>query len=151
MSRASASPRAASTSNRATLTPWPARRRAVAAPRPDAPPVTTAEIVASSRMTGSPVLAEMAGDDQLLDVARALVDLGDAHVAVVALHRKVVEVAIAAVDLQRSGAHLFGHLAGEELGDRCFLCAADAGLAEPGGVQHVLACHLDLHRHVGQV
>jgi hypothetical protein len=37
-------------SKMATLTPWAARARAVASPRPEAPPVTTAATVLSSFM-----------------------------------------------------------------------------------------------------
>ncbi len=50
VSRASACPAVSLRSNRATRTPLAARRRAVAAPRPDAPPVTTALMLASSCM-----------------------------------------------------------------------------------------------------
>ena len=45
---ASASPCSALRSKSATFTPWPASRRAVAAPRPEAPPVTTAAMLESS-------------------------------------------------------------------------------------------------------
>ena len=48
ISLASFSPRSSFRSKRPTLTPCDARRRAVAAPRPEAPPVITAEIVESS-------------------------------------------------------------------------------------------------------
>src|SRR5690606_7701355 len=50
-SAASASPFSSFRSNRATLTPFSARRRAVAAPRPEAPPVMTADILLLSSMT----------------------------------------------------------------------------------------------------
>ena len=49
-SLANASPRSALRSNSATRTPWEASRRAVASPRPEAPPVMTAEMVESSFM-----------------------------------------------------------------------------------------------------
>src|SRR3981189_1903175 len=49
-SRATASPRSALRSKMATLTPCDAKRRAVASPSPDAPPVMTAEMVESSFM-----------------------------------------------------------------------------------------------------
>ena len=51
ISLASASPFSAFKSKIATLTPFAASARAVAAPRPDAPPVTTAEMFESSFMT----------------------------------------------------------------------------------------------------
>ena len=44
---------------------------------------------------------QRAGDDQALDLARALVDLGDLGVAVVALGRELLRVAVAAEDLDR--------------------------------------------------
>src|SRR5205807_2167397 len=49
-SLASFSPSSSLRSNRPTFTPWEASRRAVAAPRPEAPPVITAEIDESSFM-----------------------------------------------------------------------------------------------------
>src|SRR5688572_13928269 len=64
---------------------------------------------------------ERAADQDLLDVAGALVDLADAHVAVDAFHRKVAHVAVAAVDLDRVRAYPLSHLGGEELGHRRFL------------------------------
>src|SRR5438874_12003017 len=42
---------------------------------------------------------DRAGDHEPLDLARPLVDLGDLRVAVVALHRKLLRVAVAAEDL----------------------------------------------------
>ncbi len=49
-SLATASPLVSFMSKMATLTPWAARARAVASPRPEAPPVMTAEIDESSFM-----------------------------------------------------------------------------------------------------
>src|SRR5271165_1476709 len=54
ISRAIASPRSSLTSKIATFTPWEASIRAVAAPSPDAPPVTTAEMLASSFILALP-------------------------------------------------------------------------------------------------
>src|ERR1700679_3326660 len=48
ISPAKASPRSSLRSKIATLTPWEASIRAVAAPNPEAPPVTTAEMLSSS-------------------------------------------------------------------------------------------------------
>jgi hypothetical protein len=53
ISSATALPGSALRSNSATLTPHAASRRAVAAPSPEAPPVTTAVIEASSRIAHS--------------------------------------------------------------------------------------------------
>jgi hypothetical protein len=47
---ATSSPLASFMSKMATLTPWAAKARAVASPRPEAPPVTTAATVLSSFM-----------------------------------------------------------------------------------------------------
>ncbi len=57
ISLATASPLASFMSKIATLTPWAARARAVASPRPDAPPVTTAATLLSSFMDVSSRLA----------------------------------------------------------------------------------------------
>src|SRR5437868_14993760 len=60
-------------------------------------------------------------DQQLLDVRSALVDLAHADVAIDALERKIVDVAIAAQRLDRRAADALGHLAGEQLGPRGLL------------------------------
>src|SRR5205823_1960560 len=58
-----------------------------------------------SRLPGRTVLSarsfleDLFGDDELHDLARAFVDLGDLRVAVVALGGKVLEISVAAVDL----------------------------------------------------
>ena len=59
-----------------------------------------------------------AADDQLLDLRGALVQRGDAGVAQVALDRVVVDVAGAAVDLDRQVRALDRGLRGKELGAR---------------------------------
>ncbi len=59
-----------------------------------------------------------APDDQLLDLRRALVERRHAHVAVVALDRVVVDVARAAVDLDREVRAVLRRLGRVELGDR---------------------------------
>src|SRR5699024_279558 len=63
------------------------------------------------------LLAEnVAGDNDALDLARALVDLGDLGVAHHALNRVILGVAVAAVDLDRLGGDLHGSLGSEQLG-----------------------------------
>src|ERR1700741_1959735 len=89
-------------------------------------------------------------DDQSLDVVRALVDLGHAHVAPQALDREVRDVAVAAVDLDRVRADRFRHLGSEQLRHRGFLQAGLAGVAQPRGMQVELARGLDLGGHVGE-
>src|SRR5262249_10247863 len=61
------------------------------------------------------ILEDLPRDDQPVDLARALVDLGDPRVAKVALDRVLLGVAVAAVDLERLGRDALGHLGGEEL------------------------------------
>ncbi len=69
--------------------------------------------VASGGRESERVVAQFAGDQQALDLAGAFVDLGDARVAVVTLHRVVLQVAVATMDLQGAGAHAFGHFRSE--------------------------------------
>src|SRR6185295_10509931 len=89
-------------------------------------------------------------DDELLDVARAFVDLGHAHVPPQALDREIGDVAVAAVDLDRIRAHALGHLGGKKLGHRRLLDAGRARVAQPRRVQVELARGLDAGRHVGE-
>src|SRR5712675_1425551 len=56
------------------------------------------------------------GDDQPLDLAGPLVDLGDPRVAEVALDVELFRVAHPPVDLERLVRHAIGRLGGEELG-----------------------------------
>src|SRR6185295_19117593 len=70
----------------------------------------------SAAATRFSLLTEVACDEQALDLAGAFVDLRDAGVAVVALDGIVLEVAVAAVDLDRVRADLLGELGSEELG-----------------------------------
>src|SRR5512145_2028255 len=93
---------------------------------------------------------QAAPDHQALDVVRALVNLGDAHVAPQPLDREVRDVTVAAVDLDRIGAHFLGHLGGEKLRHGSFLEAGLAFVAQARGVEIELARRLDLRRHVSQ-
>ena len=61
---------------------------------------------------------QRAADDQLLDLRGPLVQRGHAHVAEVALDRMVVDVARAAVDLDRGVGAADRRLGGVQLGDR---------------------------------
>lgn len=94
--------------------------------------------------------SQAARDDHPLHVAGAFVDLAHAHVAVDALDREVLEVAVTAQGLDRRGAHPLGHLRGEQLGHRGLAQAWQAGFAQAGGVVHHLPRHGDLGGHVGQ-
>src|SRR5436190_6737920 len=94
---------------------------------------------------------EVARDDEPLDLARPLVDLRDARVAVVSLDRIVAKVAIAAMDLDRLGTHPLGELRGVELGLRCFGEARLAGAAHARCVKDQQARGVDARMHVGEV
>src|SRR6266849_2885077 len=59
---------------------------------------------------------KVSGDDELLDLGRPLVELGDLGVPEVPLHRVFRDEAVAAVDLDGVRGHAHGHLGGEELG-----------------------------------
>src|SRR5437870_5593393 len=67
---------------------------------------------------------QMIGDDALLDLGRALEDLGEPRVPPIALDGMQRSVARAAEHLQRLGGHALGHLRGEELHHRRLLVAA---------------------------
>src|SRR5689334_24704052 len=105
-----------------TRAPLPARAVAVAWPRPDAPPVTTAEVFSSCmvllsvcgsaaagrRDRGGGRPGERATDHHPLDLVGALEDLHDLGLAHVALDREVAGVAVAAVDLHGVRGDLHG-------------------------------------------
>src|SRR6185369_2626850 len=93
--------------------------RASARTSPPRTPATSAgtEESATAALPHHPAQAqELAGDDQALDLARALADRAQLRVPKVALHRVVLDVAVAPVDLHRLHGHLDGGLAGVELG-----------------------------------
>src|SRR6478672_11132106 len=89
-------------------------------------------------------------DDQALDLARALVDLGDLGVAVVALGREVLRVAVAAEDLDRLAGPVAGDAAGEELGLRALDRVGPAGVLQAGCAQDQRARRFDLRLHLGE-
>src|SRR5919106_2934480 len=78
-------------------------------------------------------LQDLPRDHDPLDLARALVDLGDLRVAVVPLDRELLRVAVAAEDLDRLGGLTAGHLRREELRLRTGLGMRLAALLQPGG------------------
>src|SRR5438132_12146884 len=70
---------------------------------------------------------DLAGDDELLDLRGALVDLRDLRVAEKALYLVLARVAVAAVHLDGVGRHLHRRLAGEVLGHlRLFTVGPDS-------------------------
>src|SRR5690242_5702073 len=89
-------------------------------------------------------------DDALLDLRRALEDLGEPRIAPIALYRMQGRVAGAAEHLQRFGSDPLGHLGGEELHHRRFLVAAPLLVDLVGDEVHQLARRLDVGRHAGQ-
>src|SRR5690606_19197175 len=74
-------------------------------------------------------------DDHPLDVARAFVDLADAHIPIDALDREIRDVTVAAMQLDRVGAHPLGHFGGEELRHRRFLQRRQSSIAQRGRMQ----------------
>src|SRR5204862_6524792 len=92
---------------------------------------------------------DRAGDHEPLDLARALVDLRDLGVAVEALHRELLRVAVAAEDLDRLGSLPPRHLRCEQLCLRAFLGMRSALLLQPRGPVDEQAGGVDLRRHVG--
>src|SRR4051794_1823486 len=67
---------------------------------------------------GDPEAQDLAGDDEPLDLAGALADLGQLGVPQVALDRILGHVAVAAVDLDGRVRHPRADLGSEELGLR---------------------------------
>src|SRR3954451_10858487 len=85
-----------------------------------------------------------AADDQPLDIARALVDLANPDVAIDPLDREILQVTVAAMDLDRVGAYPLGHFRGVELRHGSLLQARDAGIAQRRGMKHQMVSRLDL-------
>src|SRR6478672_9101664 len=93
---------------------------------------------------------ERAPDHQTLDVAGALVDLADAHVAIDALDREVGHISIAAMDLDRVRAHALGHFRREKLRHRGLLEARQARVSQARRMPGELPGGFDLGSHVGE-
>src|SRR4051794_12571700 len=92
----------------------------------------------------------LAGDDQALDVAGALVDLADADIAVDPLDREIGEIPVAAMDLDGVGSDPLVHFRGEQFGHRRLGQAGLAGIAPGRRVEHQPARRGDLGRHIGE-
>src|SRR5262245_26492941 len=93
---------------------------------------------------------QVVGDDALLDLRRALEDLGEPRIAPVALDGVQRGVARAAEHLERLRGHALGHLRGEQLHHRRFLVAAPPLVDLVAHEVHELARRLDVGRHAGQ-
>src|SRR5438067_5551033 len=94
---------------------------------------------------------DRAGNHEALDLARALVDLGDLRVAVVALDRELLRVPVAAEDLDRLASLPPGGLGGEELRLRAGLRVRLAALLQPRRPVDEEPGSGDLRRHVRQL
>src|ERR671933_2919621 len=79
---------------------------------------------------------DRARDHEALDLARALVDLRDLRVAVVALDGELLRVAVATEDLDRLRRLPPRHLRREELRLRALLHVGPARLLQPRGAVH---------------
>ena len=90
------------------------------------------------------------GDDQALDFAGALVDFGDAGVAVVAFDGIFAAVAVAAMDLDGFVGDARGHFAGEKFGYGGVHAEAGAGILFPGGFADQEARGVEFGGHIGE-
>src|SRR3954447_16472955 len=88
-----------------------------------------------------------ASDHEPLDLARALVDLRDLRVAVVALDRIVLRVAVAPEHLNRLARLAARDCGSEQLRLRSLDRVRTAGLLESRGAPGERACGLDLRLH----
>src|SRR5215831_16174064 len=106
--------------------------------------------IAQSLHPVSGPLQTIAGDHDLLDLGRALADLHELGVTVVALDRQLAHVAHAAVNLHGAvGAEGRG-LRGIELGHRGFDGEGQAMILAPACVVHEMTGALEAHPHVGE-
>src|SRR5262245_30691873 len=91
---------------------------------------------------------QMTGDDELLDLRRALVDLRDLGVAEVSLDLVLLDEAVAAVDLHRVRGHPHGGVRGKQFGHRRLGSMGPSLVLEGGGPQREQARGLDARGHV---
>src|SRR5258705_13893549 len=94
---------------------------------------------------------DRARDHEPLDLARPLVDLGDLRVAVVALDRELLRVAVAAEDLDRLAGLPACHLRREELRFGARLRVRLAPVLQPRRAVHEQPRRADLGRPVGEL
>src|SRR5437879_51488 len=85
---------------------------------------------------------------QPLNLACALVDFGDAGVAVHPLDRIFATVAVPAVDLDGLVGDARGHLRGEQLGNGRFHAEARADVLLPSGFAREQACGVNFRGHI---
>src|SRR6266851_1633095 len=94
---------------------------------------------------------EFPGDQHPLHLGRSLADLQDLCVPEMAGHGELLDVAVAAVDLDRFPGTLHRHLGGEQLRHRGLGLVAAALLAQPCPLVDLVTGGGDLRRHVGQL
>src|SRR5215212_696597 len=148
--RARSSPRSsAAASGSCTSVRAPAAAASCAMPAPIVPAPRTPTTPGATRLGGDERVEPRLGspDDELLDLRGALVERGHAHVAEVALDGMVVDVARAAVDLDRLMGAVLRGLGRVELGDRGLRGRGPAFvLEEPGAPdEHPRRVRLDPH------
>src|SRR5262249_54864665 len=96
-------------------------------------------------------LDQLAGDDDALHLVGALADHQQRRVAVEPLDRKLLGIAVAAVDAHRLDAVLERGLGGGELGHAGFHVAALAPVVRARGTLGEQARGLEPRRHVGEL
>src|SRR5437899_5701885 len=103
-----------------TLAALPARPASPALSSSETPSFLAIARVPAARLGGDQRVdaGHRPADDQLLDLRGALVERGHAHVAEIALHRVIVDVAGAAVDLDGGVRTLHRRLGRVQLGHR---------------------------------
>src|SRR4051812_40191762 len=95
--------------------------------------------------------AQVAGDEEALDLGGSLADLEHLRVAVEPRHRELLHEAVSAVDLDGVAGRGDRDLAGVQLGDRGLGLVRPALVTEPRRVVRVHPRRLDGDLHVGQL
>src|SRR5579859_1376749 len=142
-----------------TSAPLRARVRASWRPRPRDAPVTTATFPVRSNIAppllepdGGPRTGDRTRDDKPLDLGRALPDLVDLRVPEPFLDRVLLDVAVAAEDLDRVGRDLHRDVGREALGHRSLGALEGPALGRhPARTPDEQAGGVDRHRHVGEL
>src|SRR5215210_321630 len=103
------------------------------------------------RSFGLPQTEDRARDHEALNLARSLVDLGDLRVAVEALDRELLRVAVPAEHLDRLAGLAARHLGREQLRLRALLGVRSTLLLQPRRAVDEQARRVDLGRHVREL
>src|SRR5690606_30703940 len=120
-------------------------------PRRRRPPAALVLRRRRARLLGADGAQQLARDDQVLDLVRALADAGQAGVAPVALDGVVLRVAVAAEDLYRGVAGRHARGAALQLRHRRGGGVLPARVAQGRGLAHEQARCLQLHRHLREL